>query len=280
MNMEVDEDDIDESSISDEEVNKTYTPEMRSIKEKAIANGTFMKAPNGNPTNLTERQWLQVRTKAFKEWFGNWENDPANASKVVDKNGEPLVVYHGTNIENISIFDRTQISEEQTLVGTGTATFGNFFSDNQDDAKSFADITRLKRKSGKATVYDTFLNIKNPMYFETLGDFRDYSYKEGHYNENGDFVSDVKLPKECDGVIVKRRNSRDDVKEFVAPNPNQIKSATSNNGDFSTEDDDIDLSAMSDKEVASLGQVRDTLIPENRETFENLVSKGAIQINC
>lgn len=50
-----------------------YTPEMQSIKNKAIANGTFMKAPNGKPTNLNERQWLQVRTKAFKEWFGDWE---------------------------------------------------------------------------------------------------------------------------------------------------------------------------------------------------------------
>ena len=33
----------------------------------------WMKAPNGNPTNLTERQWVQVRTPAFKEWFGDWE---------------------------------------------------------------------------------------------------------------------------------------------------------------------------------------------------------------
>ena len=47
--------------------------EMADIKEKAIADGTFMKAPNGKPTNLTERQWLQVRTKAFKDWFGDWE---------------------------------------------------------------------------------------------------------------------------------------------------------------------------------------------------------------
>ena len=70
-----------------------YTPEMQAIKDKAIANGTFMKAPNGNPTNLTERQWLHVRSKAFKNWFGDWENDAENASKVVDENGEPLVVY-------------------------------------------------------------------------------------------------------------------------------------------------------------------------------------------
>lgn len=53
--------------------NPNVQTELNQIKEQSIANGTFMKAPNGNPTNLTERQWLQVRTKAFKEWFGDWE---------------------------------------------------------------------------------------------------------------------------------------------------------------------------------------------------------------
>ena len=47
--------------------------EMEAIRQQAITDGTFMKAPNGKPTNLNERQWLQVRTKAFKEWFGDWE---------------------------------------------------------------------------------------------------------------------------------------------------------------------------------------------------------------
>lgn len=47
--------------------------EMSDIKQQAIADGTFMKAPNGKPTKLNEKQWLQVRTKAFKEWFGDWE---------------------------------------------------------------------------------------------------------------------------------------------------------------------------------------------------------------
>ena len=68
--------------------------EMQSIKEKAIANGTFMQTPNGKLTNLNERQWLQVRTKAFLNWFGDWIDDYENASKVVDENGEPLVVIH------------------------------------------------------------------------------------------------------------------------------------------------------------------------------------------
>ena len=53
-------------------------------------------APNGKTSNLTPEQYKLVRTPEFKEWFGDWENDPENASKVVDENGEPLVVYHGT----------------------------------------------------------------------------------------------------------------------------------------------------------------------------------------
>ena len=47
--------------------------ESEQIVADAKANGTYLKAPNGKPTKLTERQWLQVRTKAFKEWFGDWE---------------------------------------------------------------------------------------------------------------------------------------------------------------------------------------------------------------
>lgn len=58
------------------ELIQTY-PELADIKSKAVKDGTFMKAPNGNPTNLNERQWLQVRTPEFKEWFGDTtENDP------------------------------------------------------------------------------------------------------------------------------------------------------------------------------------------------------------
>ena len=47
--------------------------EINQIKRRSIENGTFMLAPNGQPTNLNERQWLQVRTEAFRNWFGDWE---------------------------------------------------------------------------------------------------------------------------------------------------------------------------------------------------------------
>ena len=51
-----------------------------------------------------QRLWAIVRTPNFKAWFGDWENDPASASKVVDENGEPLVVFHGTSGPEISAF--------------------------------------------------------------------------------------------------------------------------------------------------------------------------------
>ena len=56
-------------------------------------------APNGKPSNLTPEQYKLVRLPEFKAWFGDWENDPENASKVVDEETkEPLVVWHGSNM--------------------------------------------------------------------------------------------------------------------------------------------------------------------------------------
>ena len=111
-----------ESSTTEEINDRTleYSKEMQNIKSKAIADGTFMKAPNGKLTNLTERQWLQVRTKEFKDWFGDWENDSANASKVVDENGEPLVVYHGSNEYGFNIFDPSKSDDKISLFASSS----------------------------------------------------------------------------------------------------------------------------------------------------------------
>lgn len=77
-------------------------------------------APNGKPTNLTERQYAQVRTKAFKDWFGDWENTPEIASKVVDENGEPLVVYHGTDNYGFTIFDPKYSDDKISLFASSS----------------------------------------------------------------------------------------------------------------------------------------------------------------
>ena len=61
-------------------------------------------APNGQPSNLNEVQWKLVRLNLFKQFFGDWINDPENSSKVVDENGEPLLCWHG-GAETITEFD-------------------------------------------------------------------------------------------------------------------------------------------------------------------------------
>jgi hypothetical protein len=120
-------------------------------------------APNGKPSNLNATQYKLVRTPAFKNWFGNWENDPANASKVVDENGEPLIVYHGTN----SNFD--DFSEEAERKGYSRNGF--FFTPNAIQAESYtfqAYSNPETIKSGSAyeqnaNIIPVFLRLKNPL---------------------------------------------------------------------------------------------------------------------
>lgn len=64
-------------------------PEIDRIVREAKENGTYMKAPNGKPTNLDERQWAQVRTGAFKKWFGDWEK-AARIEKL--RRSEPVII--------------------------------------------------------------------------------------------------------------------------------------------------------------------------------------------
>ena len=45
-----------------------------------------------------------TQSQQFKRWFGDWQNDPAHASKVVNADGTPKVVYHQTDAD-FTIFD-------------------------------------------------------------------------------------------------------------------------------------------------------------------------------
>ena len=72
----------------------TGSEEEHAIIERAKESGTYMKAPNGKPTRLTEKQWAQVRTKAFKSWFGDWEKaariEKLRKSEPVEITGEEI----------------------------------------------------------------------------------------------------------------------------------------------------------------------------------------------
>ena len=68
--------------------------ERAGIEREAKAKGTWLKAPNGNPSELTPEQWVTVRTRAFKEWFGDWEK-AARIEKLRQASSVELKGYSG-----------------------------------------------------------------------------------------------------------------------------------------------------------------------------------------
>lgn len=83
-------------AVSMLEASASIYRQMAEIKPVRDAQGELL-APNGVVSNLPENLWRKFRTKTFKDWFGDWENDPENASKALDENGEPAIVFHGTS---------------------------------------------------------------------------------------------------------------------------------------------------------------------------------------
>lgn len=153
----------------------SLSPEKETIRKKAVADGTFMKAPNGANTNLTEDQWLSVRTAAFKSWFGDWEHDPENASKVVDENGEPRVVYHGSGAK-FNTFSHKFAMKNGAVKGRGF-----YFTDDQGYAEGFAP------KGGH--LFKVFLNLRNPFDAEKLSlSKKDVERVIEHLDPDGDLI--------------------------------------------------------------------------------------------
>lgn len=71
----------------------------------------------------------QTQTKQFMRWFGDWQNSPSDASRIVNSDGTPKVMYHQTDAD-FSVF-RT----ESTGAGRGDAILpdGAFFKSSDTD---------------------------------------------------------------------------------------------------------------------------------------------------
>lgn len=136
----------------------------------------WLKAPNGKPTNLSGRQWVQVRTPSFKSWFGDWEafagtpggvwaDDKGAVSKAVDANGEPLVVYHGSRDGGFMEFSQPG--------GTRRGDLGIFTTSDEGMASAYVRRNRTRRvvepsadadvqPGDQPGIYALFVNIRNP----------------------------------------------------------------------------------------------------------------------
>lgn len=181
----------------------------------------IMLAPNGRPSNLTPKQYGQVRTPEFKRWFGDWEHDPENASKVVDENGEPLVVYHGTPNE-FTVFRNTQQND------AGWLGKGYYFYGVEEESHGY-----MGKKGGH--LMPLFLNIRDPYYLSETE--HDELVERDDVDFSAEFTEQI-CEDGYDGVYY----NGDLRREWMALYPTQIKSATDNRGTFDAGNTDITFS--------------------------------------
>jgi hypothetical protein len=137
----------------------------------------------------------------FWRWFGD--------SEVVDEQGRPLVVYHGTTWG----FTEFQVSQG------GELGRGIYFSDDPDTANMMGE----RGGTLGSRVMSVYLSISNPLVIED----RDLARSQSRATLQR---------KGYDGIIYSDAVGR---KQYVAFEPTQIKSATGNRGTFSPTDPDI-----------------------------------------
>ena len=203
------------------EVEKEIAAERAKIEKDAKADGTWLKAPNGKDSNLNPAQWVDVRTKRFKQWFGDWQNDPENASYMVDANREPQVFYHRSDGE----FEAFDINKHGSNTDAGWLGAGFYFYGDETESYGYGDNR-----------YEVFLNIREPYYAEPEDNER--LIKANDPEVSKEFADDLK-DQGYDGVYY----NGDLRQETVAFEPNQIKSATENVGTYSNNRNSILKSA-------------------------------------
>jgi len=116
-----------------------YQSQVASMKE--VYGDQWMKSPNGEVSKLTEEQWVQVHSPEFKQLFGDWESRQGNYTKVLDENGEPLVVYHGTARPDRvgSVFDPDRATSGPMAMFTSSAEIAENYSRNKADTSLATD---------------------------------------------------------------------------------------------------------------------------------------------
>ena len=140
--------------------------------------GEILLAPNGKPSNLTPEQYRLVRTKEFKDWFGDWEKaaliqnsliypetinenifnaNYSNISKAINKEtGEPIIAYRSnTKVNNMD----NKLLEYYNKTGLSS----NWVTPQIKLAKKF-------EKEGRNKIISVFVKSKNPIYFSNIND--------------------------------------------------------------------------------------------------------------
>lgn len=224
------------------------------------------KAPSGAESKLyqtllehydgDERKALIAKAKTylqpFFDWFGNWTDpDATGVSKVVDENGEPLVVWHGNRTNTpIREFNKQKIGSEHRP----REISGFWFITDQRIAKIEYAAKPEFFGTGRVEFGETlpvFLNIKHPVIAEQLGIKVENDPYIGKYTsvqeQLNDFIHRAKQLSDIntDGYVLTMVDSDNDADDYrskqtqlVVFDANQIKSID-NQGTYSTTDNNI-----------------------------------------
>ena len=225
------------------------------LAKLAANNGKILRsAPDKSRTPASTRVWESlVRDGYAKRVNDRYEiinSTLNNASKVVDENGEPLVVYHGSKSKDkISIFN--EYYEKGTFFST-SRNVGSVYATNEDN------------------LYSVFINSKNPLMIDNKGkdwnkinaedlieaaekmfgiskeEFLESLGEDRIVTTDGIIAAISRLAEEenspYDGLILKNVIETEDneiATDVVTIKSNQIKSATDNIGTFDSNNPDI-----------------------------------------
>ena len=173
----------------------------------------------------TETPGLNVRNDSdianVKQDIENIKSAAINSSKIVDENGEPMVVYHYTPNE-FNEFDRDKIGSS-----TDVGAFGRGFYLSPSDKFSLYGRNQMQ----------LFVNARNPLMLNSENAFetKEPYYKSDYRwdSESSQQFADAVQTQGYDAVYYENRG----MDKFVVFNPNQIKSTTDNNGEFGESND-------------------------------------------
>lgn len=206
-------------------------------------------------------------TKQDIENFKNWKSsnkDKTNVSKVVDKNGEPKLMF------------RTD-DKGKNIMGRGDG--GPFFAtDNILVAASYAF-------EDSSSLYKGFINLKNPYIIneESHGFYLMYNGKQTSIPE----ITETLIKEGYDGVLYKRVWDVGDYIDYdpetdywasnvAVFNPNQMKSID-NQGTFSTQDNNIYLADSNTENISQLESMQS--YSNSKELLDNMDSEMATVLN-
>jgi 16S rRNA G966 N2-methylase RsmD len=176
--------------------------------------------------------------KNFAEWFSD--------SKVVDTEGNPLVVYHGSTNKDLTSFKKGK---------RGNLGSGIYFTNNESYAQDYAD----RMGAGNGRVYGSCLRIKNPfrvygsdgaeavltkLYSKRIYKNRARKQSNPNYLITSKDIQKIKS-QGYDGIIWSVNEQSNSYTEYSVFEPNQIKSSTENNGQYNPNDPDIRFKILS-----------------------------------